>query len=317
MSSKQPAHKSTNGQKDKRTARSQGWRPPKSLNVKGKILRLNTNPPVVNYQPWNHITLVKFFKATESVQAQHILALLRSQADPTKRGFNQTQTGDARFVIQMKLKSIRAWNLTGKIIALSVDDFNEQETAKGERDQLCGVIDTGTATHTPAVGYILPKNLQEKVIRTDDKQGADYLFTCQVGESDQGILYINIEYRFDGPVVLPKYFTPLDYVNAGFSTVAQGLDSQIMATATLSKRTSDMKQVLSRLREISENTYAARPSIIKRVISGLGEVAMMAVATSAAAEEDSSSFCDLGELNAVLDEVTAGELGGQEADDPQ
>lgn len=310
MSSKPQPSRPTSGRKDRRTIRSQGWKSARSQNVKGKVLRLNTNPPIVDYQPWNHITLVKFFKGTESVQTQHILEMLRAQVDPMKRGFNQQTSGDLRFVVQLKLKSVRAWNLTGKILALSVDDFNEQETAKDERDQLCGVIDTGTATHSPAVGFILPKNLQEKVIRTDDKQGDDYLFTSQVGDSDQGILYINIEYRFDGPIVLPKYFTPLDYINSGFTTVAQGLDSQITATASLSKKTSDMKKVLSRLKEISENTYASRPTILKRVISGLGEVAMMAVATSIAADEDASSFCDLTELNAVLDEVANCESEG-------
>lgn len=317
MSSKQSAPKRTRGQKDRRTVRSQGWKADRNLNVKGKILRLNVNPPVVDYQPWNPITLVKFFKGTSPMQTNQILELLRSQVDPTKRGFNQVQSGDSRFVVQYKLKSIRAWNLTGKIIALSVDDFNEQESAKDGRDQLCGVIDTGTATHSPAIGYVLPKSLQEKVIRTDDKQGDDYLFTCQVGDSDQGIMYLSIEYRFDGPITLPKYFTPLDYINSGFSTVVQGLDSQIEQTAIMSKRTSDMKKVLSRLKEISENTYAARPSVIKRIVSGLGEVAMMTVLTAAAAEEDSESFCDLTELNAVLDEVTSGELRGQEADDLQ
>lgn len=317
MSSKPPSHSSSSGRKDRRTTRSQGWKPPKSQNVKGRVLRLNTNPPVVNYQPWNFVTLVKFFKGTESIKTQDILALLRSQVDPHKRGFNQTTSGDGRFVVQFKLKSVRAWNLTGKILALSVDDFNEQETAKGERDQLCGVIDTGTATHTPAVGYILPKNLQEKVIRTDDKQGDDYLFTGQVGDSDQGIFYITIEYRFDGPIVLPKYFTPLDYMNSGFTTVAQGLDSQITATSSLSKRTSDMKKILSRLKEISENTYASRPSIIKKVITGIGEVALMTVLSAAAADDDASSFGDFAELNAVLDEVTNSELRGQEADDLQ
>lgn len=252
----------------------------------GKITP-RTNPPDVTYQPWVPVTLVHAFTSSLELSTSGVLAIMRKQLDPTRRGFNQTATGDSRFVVQFKLYSIQVWNLTGKTVSLSVTDFTESESASGGRDQLCGIVDTGSQTHTPCVGYLLPASHRQHVLRTDDKQGTDILFNIQAGSSDQCMVYIRIAYRFDGPVNPPKLLLPLDSIN-------EKIEDLTNQSARSTRKITGIDKILTRLKEISENTYAARPSTIKKVIKGV-EYTALAVSALAAASEEDSSICDISE----------------------
>lgn len=244
-----------------------------------------TNPPDVTYQPWNVVTLVHAFTNTLELSVSGVLTLMRKQLDPTNRGFNQVQTGDGRFVIQLKLYSVQVWNLTGKTVSLSVSDFTESESASGGRDQLCGIVDTGSQTHTPCIGYLLPSSHRQHVLRTDDKQGTDVLFHIGAGSSDQCMVYIRVAYRFDGPVKPPKLLLPID-------SIGEKIDDLTNQSARSTRKIIGIDKILTRLKEISENTYAARPSTIKKVIKGV-EYTALAVSALAAANEEDSSFCDI------------------------
>lgn len=167
-----------------------------------------TNPPQVTYQPWNRVIIVHPFTATLTLKVQDLLYLIRSQVDPTNRGFNQTTSGDARFVLQICLHTISVWNLTGRVISLAVDDFSDTRAGTGGRDQLCGLVDTGSTTHTPCIGYKYPSSLQHHVLRTDDNEGGVILLTSQSGTGDQCVLYLTLTYRFDGPVKAPNILSP-------------------------------------------------------------------------------------------------------------
>lgn len=295
MSGRNTKYQQSTGNKS--TARSKLWknisnkvsstnsRPPNSSVVtkrelNGGKITPPINPPDVTYQPWFHITLVDTFSSTKyDCKTNHIIKLLRRQLDPTSRGLNQIQSGDLRFVVQIRLFSIQAWNLTGRLIALTVDDYSEAKTAAGGRDQLCGIVDTGSQTHTPCVGYLMPSALRQMVIRTDDIQGDDYIFTLTSGTSDQCVVYIKIAFRFDGPVRPPNLVMPI---------------TTCLGTLNTGNRLSrQMKEALGRLKEISENTYATRPSTLKTIINGISMIGM-AVASGAPASED--SFEDLAEF---------------------
>lgn len=172
-----------------------------------------TNPPDVTYQPWIPITLVISFSVSSGNtkglewKVSSIDGYLRAQVDPTKRGFNQITKGDERFVVQYRLISIAAWNLTGRVIALAVDDFTDATSDAGARDQLVGLVDTGTSVHTPAVGYTLPYSHQNHVLRTDDKQGDMNLFDVTTN-AGQCVVYVKVLYRFDGPIKHPSIISP-------------------------------------------------------------------------------------------------------------
>lgn len=289
------------GNPQKSTARSKLW---KSLNNKAKtpvphgnnyVTRKDlhggkitpaTNPPDVTYQPWIHVTLVHSFSTSKyDCQVKDIIKLLRRQLDPESRGFNQTTSGDHRFVVQLRVHSIMAWNLTGRMLALTVDDFSEAQSAAGGRDQLCGIVDTGTQNHTPCVGYLLPSSHRQMVLRTDDKQGEDYIYTVTSGSSDQCVVYTKIAFRFDGPVRPPSLTMPIGQcINLLASTRRVVTDSHYSLRA--------IDEVLQRLKEISENTYASRPSTLKSIVKG---VEMIALAVSAVGDEETSEFSDMAE----------------------
>lgn len=168
-----------------------------------------TNPPDVTYIPWVPVTLVISHKGPLSFKVNDIKTYLRKQLDPTSRGFNQSDSGDKRFVVQYRVLKVQSWNLTGRVIALSIDDFIDSSANTGGRDQLCGLVDTGTSTHTPAVGYQLPHSHAHHVLRTDDKQAEEYLIDVSAPGSDQCITYLTILYRFDGPAKHPSVLSPI------------------------------------------------------------------------------------------------------------
>lgn len=172
-----------------------------------------TNPPDVTYMPWNPVTLVISHSQTLTFQVNDVLAYLRKQLDPNSRGFNQSTSGDKRFVVQYRIQSISSWNLTGRVVSLSVEDFIDSSANSGGRDQLCGLVDTGTATHTPAVGYNLPMSHFQHVIRTDDKLKDEHLFVVSAPTNDQCITYVKILYRFDGPATHPTVVSPIGEVS--------------------------------------------------------------------------------------------------------
>lgn len=174
--------------------------------IKGGRFSPPTNPPDLTYQPWHPITLVSSLTGQKdnNLQLNHFLDILRKQLDPTSRGFNQQKTGDARFVAQFRFQSFQLWNLSGKIIALSITDFTESASASGGRDQLCGLIDTGSSFHIPTVGYTLPIGHQNHVLRVDDIEGKDIIVNIACGVGDNLMLYTRVLWRFDGPVKIPS-----------------------------------------------------------------------------------------------------------------
>jgi len=163
----------------------------------------STNPPDVDFQPWHRVTLVDPFSGTMTVSVDSLKDKLRKQLDPTGRGFNPEDSGDKRFVPQFKIHTVQAWNLTGHIISISIQDFTDSKSASSGQDQLAGIVDTGSPGLLPKVGFKYPVSHRNHVLRCDDYEHAIQIASMQVGPSDQGLAYITVEYRFDGATTLP------------------------------------------------------------------------------------------------------------------
>lgn len=163
----------------------------------------SANPPDVDFQPWHRVTLVDPFSGTMTVSVDSLRDKLRKQLDPTGRGFNPKDEGDKRFVPQFKIHAIQAWNLTGHIISISVQDYTDSKSASSGQDQLAGIVDTGSPGLLPKVGFRFPASHRNHVLRCDDDEHAIQIASMQVGPSDQGLAYITLEYRFDGATTLP------------------------------------------------------------------------------------------------------------------
>lgn len=194
--------------------------------MSGGAFRPGSNPPQVTYIPWNNVTLVISHNTDLSLKVNDILKHLKSQLDPTGRGFNTETSGDKRFVVQMRIHSIAAWNLTGRVISLSVEDFSDTNSASSGRDQLVGLVDTGTSTHTPSVGYKIPSNLSQHVIRTDDVTGSMFLLTVTAPAGSQLVTYLKISYRFDGPAKHPEIMSPLAEIETTIKDAVAGYNKR-------------------------------------------------------------------------------------------
>lgn len=223
--------------------------------------------------------LVQSFAGSAELKIYDILKLLKAQVDPTTRGFNQTTSGDKRFVVQLKFNSFRCWNLTGRVIALSVTDPTDVDSANGGRDQLCGLVDTGSQYHTPAVGYLLSASHRNQVLRTDDVTGNIPLLAVTAATGDQCILYIDCAYKFDGPVVPPKITTEISKV----------VNHQIAESNITSESQRILSEINSAVYELRRLSEASKPSFVEKVIDGAKEAALLVADISALRIGSSSS----------------------------
>lgn len=193
----------------------------KRSEIHGHKVSPPSNPPDVTYQPWFPVTLIFAAIGTLNIQVKDIATKLKEQLDPTHRGFNSKTSGDGRFIVQLRIHSVMAWNLTAnaRLIALSVDDFHDTTSATGGRDQLCGIVDTGGSSSAPKAGYVLPIGHRSMVLRNDDKEDEVYLINITAGAKDQILAHLKIHFRFDGPSTLPLLFNTLSDISENTSRI--------------------------------------------------------------------------------------------------
>lgn len=250
----------------------------------GGRIRVPTNPPDVNFQPWNHVTLVDAFTHTDKeFKITDIVQLLKSQLDPINRGFNQG-TGESALMVQMRFFEVMAWNLTGRMIAMSVTDFSESTSAKANREQLCGLVDTGAQSHIPAVGYLMPALHRSIVLRNDVVDRDVILFNIQAGQGDSCIFYLKMAYRFDGPVKIPKLMQPLAIMREQLE-VTKSLNAN---TASVSDNTKKSTGTLSKLKNTLGDMVKKLPDTVQTIKDGVEVTAMLVSALALVEEEEQS-----------------------------
>lgn len=203
------------------------------------------NPPDVVFLPWNRVTLVIPFTGSYTVKVSTLRDVLKKQCDPTGRGFNPSTSGDRRFVPSFKVQTYQAWNLTGHLISMSVQDFTDTQSARGGRDQMAGIVDSGGPGILPKVGYKLPAGHRNHVLRSDDIESEIEILVTQVGSSDQGLLYISLEYRFDGTASLPQS-SSLFSILSKCSRFVRQIDASSHVTSVKTEETANLAaQILS------------------------------------------------------------------------
>lgn len=244
----------------------------------------SNDPPTVDYQPWNRLILVHVFNPSDGSQtftAKDFQLQLKKQVDPNNRGFNQIDIGQANaLVVQFRFKSFRVWNTTGKHLAMSVEDFTSPSKASRAVDQLCGLMDSGSATRSPAIGYSLPSSASHFVVRVDTEQANSAILNVQASANDQLVMYTDLWYKFDGPVTVPKVFQPMD-------TVIHGLSRLTTAQQDTLQSSLGIKAVIHRLERLASKADSERPSTIQKVVDGVKYGAMI---ISALTEGDSSAL---------------------------
>lgn len=170
--------------------------------VKGGKLNVPPNPPDVTYQPWYPATVVMQHGGGELKCTLETLAnTLVKQIDPLTHAFRAVDDTKVNKrggpLFQVRVRNVRAWNLTGHMIALSVNDLTAN--TKSNTDTLCGIVDTGATTHTPAVGYELPQSHRDLVFHNDGQDMDDPIFHVITPPNDASIIYVGVFWRCDGP----------------------------------------------------------------------------------------------------------------------
>nr|QRW42518.1 MAG: hypothetical protein [Nefer virus] len=193
----------------------------------GGSLKVPQNPPSVAYQPWNHLTVVHAGSTSTTgeitITVPDLVAQLRSQTDPIGTGLSKST------IINLKLQRVRAWNLTGNMIALSVDDFSDTAKSIADVDALCGLVDTGSKNHTPAVGYDIPSTHRNLVLRNDKLTSTSVLYHVMAPSSDTVVIYTTVLWKFDGPSKFSTFnSTMLDIVRTINENV-QGMAAGVSA----------------------------------------------------------------------------------------
>lgn len=244
--------------------------------IKGMKVSPSSNPPDLTIQPWYPYVILDTYNSSFNYTVNDIASYFRKRIDPCGWGLNFTdmKATSKPFRMQMRIQSVSAWNLTGKFITLSVEDFHDTQSAKGGRDQLCGLIDSGTNLHTPAVGYRLPLNCRNTVLRNDDTEGGVYVFHSQAAEGDTCLVHIHILWRFDGPVAPPKLTAPSLY------SIGEQISSYTPSFESLKKGLDSLNNIAMSLKEISEENQKKQPGVVKRVVDGISQLAVIVASVS-------------------------------------
>lgn len=199
----------------------------------------SNDPPQLAYQPWNHVTLA-WYSLPGDTNFGDLVNTIKTQLDPNKTGFNEE-----KLAVQMKIHSVRVWNVSGKHVSLTVYDYIDGDN----KDQLCGLMDAGSNTGIPKLGYEMPITFRHHVIRNDAKTGKNILFTTSAASGDSILSYVRMEWRFDGPVKGPSI--DLDWERKSYEAQIENLKNNQRTADTINK------------------ILESQPSLIERVISGV------------------------------------------------
>lgn len=222
-----------------------------SAYINGGKRNINSNPPPIAYQPWNHITLA-FTEPSKDITIGHLVTLLKSQIDPTGKGLAASPA------IQLKIHNVKVWNMVGHTIGLTVYDFIDNENS----DQLVGIMDTGTPYQLPGIGYELPLTFRQHVIKNDNTTGKLKLLTTATPDTNPVLHHIRLLWKFDGPISfsMPNVTT--------LSTVNKSIQRTTKATVGVAQQLTD---VVEHLKIISDR----QPGLVSQIVGNAIQVVPM------------------------------------------
>ena len=242
-----------------------------------------TNPPDITYQPWCPVTLVLKHGGNElKATIISLTKALVTQLDPLTHGFRAQNDNSVNKnggpLFQIRLRSVRAWNLTGHMIALSVNDLTSDN--KSNTDTLCGIVDTGSSTHTPAVGYDYPQSHKDIVFHNDGADMDDPVFHVITPNGDTSIVYVSLLWRFDGPSKLSSFAQSMHAIVAEMNKNVSAGVKRLNTTSTAIKNSISAIQISTDKIEKHTDSGGIGNAIVKGV-----EIAAPYVIPAIAAED--------------------------------
>lgn len=266
--------------------------------VKGGKLNVSVNPPEITFQPWMPLTvMIQHGGGEYKATVNSIASVLVAQVDPLRHALRAANDNSVNALggplFQFRFRSVRAWNLTGHMIALSVNDLTDN--TKDNTDCLCGLVDTGSNSHVPAVGYELPLSHRDIVLRNNKQDKDDNLFHIITPAGDSTIIYVNIFWRFDGPSKFSSFTSSMLSMIKQIRNKVANIDRTTDDIATTAARSDE------KLETLVDHT---RGSIGNTIVKGI-EIAAPYVISTAVAE-------DVERMNTVINELRLLNTGGFE-----
>lgn len=248
--------------------------------VRGGRISVPTNPPEVTTQPWNQVTIV-YEMSAEFQRVEHIRNRLLEQLDVEGTTFysvnlwNDKEAGNkwqniggekprtktyqiSAPAINLKIHSIRVWNLTGKAVSLSVYDYSNSSIGD---ERLAGLVDTGGPSSFPAIGYQLPLSLHDYVIRTSDSKTSTLnVFNVTAAAGDRIVAYVKVEWKPDSKQ--KDLMINFDYNESVVRQITETNELIHNLTASSSNLEKSMKKVSD-----------SQPSTFRKVLDGVATTA--------------------------------------------
>ncbi len=235
--------------------------------LSGGSLKVPSNPPNVVYQPWNHLTVVYTGNTSTTgeitIKVSDLCDQIRAQIDPISTGTSSTP------IFNVKLQRVRAWNLTGHMIALSVDDYSDAAKAISDVDALCGLVDTGASSHTPAVGYDLPSTHRNIVLRNGSSSATDkkaVLYHVMAPASDTIIIYTTLLWKFDGPSKFSTFNRTMIAAVESIAATVKDTNADIETLKDLVERINSRGQSLAIGNTLIDGIEKAAPYVIPSLV---------------------------------------------------
>nr|UNZ11832.1 hypothetical protein [Zeya Brook chaq-like virus 2] len=203
-----------------------------------------TNPPDTTAQPWWSLVLSSIRKPGDYTFDSLVTDFLKQVG--TGYTFNPTSYNTDRgspFRIQFRIERVAVWNLSGRIVSLSVWDVEERQDATTDTTQtdlLGGWVDCGGVQCFPAIGYQYPSSHHRRVYRPDPRYASVKILTTTGGTSDSILYHIHVHWRADGTAKFSTIKSDVEEITDSVSEVKVALDSisnkegPSLATRTLS-----------------------------------------------------------------------------------
>lgn len=156
--------------------------------------------PQIEQIPFNKLTLVSMHRGVTSVttiKASELASAIKEQLDTSGKSFPSTPQ------IDMKISTIRVWNLTGKSLAVTIYDFSSNTdvtSTTATEEALVELIDNKSDS-IPAIGYSLPLSLRN-VILTNVVSKPRHILDVLGSAGSDIMIVINLKWKLNGPTKL-------------------------------------------------------------------------------------------------------------------
>lgn len=177
----------------------------------GRKVSPPSNPPDTTAQPWWPL-IISAIHDPGDYTIDTLVKDFQSQLNNDKYTFNSNSynaDSGTPFRAQFRFLGVDVWNITGRIVSLTVWEIPEQTYIESvekfdEKDQLGSWVDCGGASAFPSVGYRYPSSHHRRIYRPDPRYADKKIISTIAASGDKILVHLHINWKCDG---YPKFST--------------------------------------------------------------------------------------------------------------